>query len=266
VTIAADETVLVGGRSTVTRQGDVVFRASAPWSATTLALLRHLEREGFEHAPRVVGDGFDEHGRETLTYVEGESVHPYAWRDEALPMLGAMLRKLHSAAASFVPPVDAAWRPWFGRELGQPSVIGHCDAGAWNIIARGGLPVALIDWEAAGPVDPMVELAQAGWLNALLFDDDLGEALGLGSVEARGRQVRLLLDGYELPAKDRVGFVGRMRDFAIACAANEAEEAKVTPETTDATALWAITWRTRSAGWLVKHHDTLERIVRAAPG
>ena len=178
-------------------------------------------------------------------------------------MLGAMLRKLHVATASFVPPADALWRPWFGRGIGRPSVIGHCDTGAWNIIARAGLPVALIDWEAAGPVDPMVELAQACWLNALLFDDDLGEALGLGSVEARGRQVRLLLDGYELPAKDRAGFVGRMRDFAVACAANEAAEAKVTPETTDATALWAITWRTRSAAWLVKHHDTLERIVTA---
>lgn len=122
----------------------------------------------------------------------------------------------------------------------------------------------MIDWEEAGPVDPMIELAQACWLNGLLFDDDLGETLGLGSVEARGRQVKMLLDGYELPRDARAGFVDRMRDFAILSAANEAIDAKVTPETEDATPLWGITWRTRSAAWLVKHRDTLDRIVTSA--
>lgn len=199
-----------------------------------------------------------------LTYIEGESLHPYPWDDEALPVLGAMLKKLHLAAASFTPPVGAVWRPWFGRTLGQPSVIGHCDTGAWNIIARNRAPVAFIDWEEAGPVDPMIELAQACWLNALLFDDDLTETLGLASVEARGKQVKMLLDGYELPASRRIGFVALIRDFAILNAANEIIQGNVTAEATDAAAvLGAVAWRTRSAGWLVKHHDTLERVVTA---
>ncbi|MET3896181.1 hypothetical protein ABIB57_000105 [Devosia sp. UYZn731] len=258
-----DELSLVGGRSTVTRLGDVVFRQAAPWSATTAALLRHLEQEGFEHAPRIIGEGFDAKGREMLTYVEGESIHPNPWTDSALPALGEMVRKLHIASASFVPQPNAVWRPWFGRHLGQPRVIGHCDTGAWNIIARGGLPVALIDWEQAGPVDPIIELAQVCWLNALLFDDDLAEVLGLGSAEARGRQVKMLLDGYELPRSGRVGFVGQMRDFAIRSAANEAVEAKVTPESTDPTPLWAVTWRARSAAWMVRHYDVLDRMVTA---
>lgn len=136
-----------------------------------------------------------------------------------------------------------------------------CDTGSWNIISRNRRPVAFIDWEEAGPVDPVVELAQACWLNAQLFDDDLAELQGLGSVEARGRQVKMLLDGYELPRSHRAGFVGLIRDFAILSAANEAIEAKVTPESTDPTPLWAVTWRARSAGWLVKHHDTLERML-----
>lgn len=198
-----------------------------------------------------------------LTYVEGESIHPEPWDDSALPVLGEMLKKLHIASASFVPPVNAAWRPWFGRGLGQPSVIGHCDTGSWNIISRNRRPVAFIDWEEAGPVDPMVELAQACWLNAQLFDDDLAELHGLGSVESRGQQMKMLLDGYQLPRSRRAGFVGLIRDFAILSAANEAIDAKVTPESTDPTPLWAVTWRARSAGWLVKHHNTLERILTA---
>lgn len=259
----AIEIPLVGGRSSVTRLGTVIFRQAAPWSATTVALLQHLEREGFEHAPRVIGNGFDDQGREMLTYIEGESIHPNPWDDSALPVLGEMLKKLHIASASFVPPESAVWRPWFGRELGQPSVIGHCDTGTWNIISRNRSPIAFIDWEEAGPVDPIVELAQACWLNALLFDDDLAEALGLGSVEARGHQMRMLLDGYELSRSRRAGIVDLVRDFAILSAANEAIEAKVTPETTDPAALWGVTWRARSAGWLVKHHDILQRIISA---
>ncbi|MGV0912729.1 aminoglycoside phosphotransferase family protein [Martelella sp. FOR1707] len=258
-----EEVTLKGGRSVVSTLDNVVFRQSQPWSTTTIALLRHLERVGFQHAPRVVGVGIDERGREMLTFIEGESVHPYPWKDEALPLIGEMLRKLHEATTSFVPPDNTHWRPWFGRTIGRAGVIGHCDTGAWNIIARDKLPVALIDWEEAGPVDPLVELAQACWLNALLFDDDLGDALNLGSVEARARQVSLLLDGYGLPTSDRVGFIGLMRDFAIQSAANEASEAGVTPDTTDASALWGITWRARSAAWLVRHHDQLRDVVEA---
>ncbi|MDB5537336.1 MAG: trifolitoxin immunity protein, partial [Devosia sp.] len=61
----------------------------------------------------------------------------------------------------------------------------------------------------------------------------------------------MLLDGYELPRSRRLGFVGKMRDFAIRSAANEAVEAKVTPDSTDPTPLWAVTWRARSAAWMV---------------
>ncbi len=256
-----NETSLVGGRSTVSKAGNIVFRQSQPSSETVMALLRHLESEGFDAAPHVVGGGFDETGREMLSFIEGESIHPDPWTDEALPLIGRMLRRLHEATASFTPPDNAQWRPWFGREMGRPGVLGHCDTGAWNIIARNGLPVALIDWENAGPVDPMIELAQACWLNALLFDDDLARSLHLGPVETRARQVRSLLDGYGLATSRRKGFVGLMRDFAIRDAANEAIEAGVTPETRDASALWGVTWRTRSAAWLVRHQTALESII-----
>ena len=45
--------------------------------------------------------------------------------------------------------------------------------------------MALIDWETAGPADPMIELAQACWLNAKLFSDDVAEREGLPSLLTR---------------------------------------------------------------------------------
>jgi hypothetical protein len=151
----------------------VVHRDPGPWSATVLAFLRHLEQAGFAGAPRVVGSGFAPDGREMVTYIDGASPQPNAWAEDAVGEVGRLLRDLHTAAATFVPAPDAVWRPWFGRQLpGSRPVFGHCDTGPWNIIARGGCPVALIDFEFAGPVDALWELAQAAWLNAQLHDDD----------------------------------------------------------------------------------------------
>jgi hypothetical protein len=196
-----EEQVLTGGGSTVVlRRGGVVLREPRPWSHTVLALLRHLEREGFRGAPRVVGTGFDEDGRETLAYIEGESPQPHAWSDDGAAAIGALLRDLHRATATFTPPADAVWLPWFGRDLeGSPRLIGHCDTGPWNVLARRGRPVALIDWDTVGPVGLRWELAQAVWLNAQLHDDDVAERVGLPDLGTRARQARLILDGYGLP-------------------------------------------------------------------
>jgi hypothetical protein len=109
-------------------------------------------------------------------------------------------------------------------------VIGHCDLGPWNIVARDGQPVALIDWDFAGPVDPLVELAQACWLNAKLHDDIVAEREGLPSAADRARQLRAMTDAYGLSAAQRRGFVDRIIEFIISETAWEADDARVTPE------------------------------------
>ncbi len=251
-----------GGRTAVSRRGSIVLRAAGPWSATVLRLLRHLEDVGFANAPRVVGSGFDEQGRETLSFVEGDFVHPGPWSDEALPAIGGMLRQLHQATASFEIPPNPIWRSWFGRSLGGTRhVLGHCDTGPWNIVAVTGRPVALIDWEDAGPVDPDLELAQACWLNAQLHDDDVAERVGLAPPERRAGQVRLLLDGYGMSRAERVGFVDKMIAFAVHAAADQAVQAGVTMNSKSVDPLWAIAWRTRSASWMLRNRWTLERAL-----
>ncbi|MFC1572332.1 phosphotransferase [Candidatus Eisenbacteria bacterium] len=249
-----------GGRTAVSRKGQVVFREAGPWVSTVHALLKHLERIGFPGSPRVVGSGFDSQGRETLTFIDGEFVHPGPWSEQAFFNIGQLIRDLHRATASFSVPEKAIWREWHGRHLGNPSLsIGHCDTGPWNIVSRDGLPYALIDWEVAGPVDPLTELAQCCWLNAQLHDDDVAESVGLPSLHDRAHHARYILDGYELPNSQRVGFVERMIEFAVHDAAIQAIEGKVTPESRDATPLWGITWRTRSASWMLRRKAILER-------
>ncbi len=258
-----------GGPTGVYRRGRVVAKDTGPWAATVHSLLRHLEEVGFTGAPRVVGSGFDAAGREVLTYVEGEFVDTGPWTLEGTAAVGKLLRELHQATASYRPPPDAIWQPWFGRPLGgETRIISHCDVAPWNIVARNGLPVALIDWEHAGPVDPLIELAQACWLNAKLHDDYVAEIDGLPPLDERARQLRAIVDGYGLSEKQRRCFFDLIIEFVLHDTAEQADEAGVTPDTTDLKVdvlgfnpLWALAWRARAAAWLWRHRRTLRNAL-----
>ena len=89
---------------------------------------------------------------------------------------------------------------------GVRPVIGHGDLGPWNILAVDATPVAFIDWDNAGPVDAVVELAQVAqvaWFNAQLHDDDVGALNNLASPTDRARQLAVIVDGYRLERADR---------------------------------------------------------------
>jgi hypothetical protein len=257
----------------VRRRGDVVIREGRPWSATVVALLRHLEAVGFEAAPRVVGTGLDADGNETLAFIEGERADQADLSDDGAIQLGRLIREVHVATASFAPPLVPVWLPWWGRELGEARrVIGHCDVVPWNVIVRGGIPVGLIDWDTAGPVDPCWDLAQAAWLHARLYGRDSVASGDLPDVQDRLRRLRLIVDGYGLGRADREAFVGTMLEVALRSAAQEGVDAGVAPTRLEPAAVaqvgggtpltghdlvWAMTWRMRSAVWMLDHRDRL---------
>lgn len=256
------------GATEVVLAGDVVLRPASLYTPAVHSLLRHLEAVGYQGAPRVVGDGLTADGREEVTYISGSSPHPKAWDDDALPRIGALLRGLHDATKGFSPPHDAVWAPWFARELvGRHPVIGHCDCGPWNVVARDGVPVAFIDWEFAGPTDAIWEVAHATWLNAQLHDDDIAELHGLPPADQRAAQAGLLLDGYGLRRSERLDFVDKLIAVAVHSARAEAIMGRVTQDSTEAVdengfpVLWAITWRARSASWISRHRQLLERAI-----
>lgn len=250
--------------SGATLSDGVVLKPGGPWSAAVIALLRHLDEVGFSGAPKVVGDGCAADGRMTLGYVPGDSPHPHAWSDAQVGKVGELLRRLHDATASFSPPGDAHWQQTWLRELqGDEWVVGHCDTAPWNIVGRGGAPEAFVDWEFAGPVDRITEVAHTAWLNSQLHDDDVAELQGLPDARTRASHFRSILEGYGLAAGRRREVVDRMIELAVHSARAEAVMARVTPESEEAVGadgypvLWAITWRARSASWMMRHRTLL---------
>jgi aminoglycoside phosphotransferase (APT) family kinase protein len=257
-----------GWQTDVRRVGGLVLRSPSSQSSTIVRFLEHLHAHGFDAAPRPVDGGFAPDGREQFEFIEGESPQPLAWSEEAIWRIGELLRQVHDIGATFDPGPDASWRPWFARSLpGSRPVLGHGDLGPWNILAREGDPVAFIDWDNAGPVDALWEVAQAGWLNAQLHDDDVAALNDLPETTRRIQQLVALLDGYGLERSARPALADMMIEFAIRSAREEAAGANVEPDTSSPTEsgfplLWAVTWRTRAAAWMLDHRTQL----RAALG
>lgn len=207
-----DEQPLGGGRSTtVSRVGDTVRRASGPWTPTVHAYLNYLREAGFVGAPEVLG--LDEHGREILRFIEGETMGdvldpneprtelvtirpwPAAIRsDRALAGVGRLLRELHEAARGFR-PVAPVWRE-HDAPMAADEVVTHGDSGPWNVVYRGENPVALIDWDNARPQRPLLELAGAAWHFVPLGDDEHLRASGFEAPFRRGERLRILSNAY----------------------------------------------------------------------
>jgi Ser/Thr protein kinase RdoA (MazF antagonist) len=150
------EEVPLGGGATaddVVRVGDTVRKPPHRNSQTVRDVLLHLERSGFDAAPRWLG--IDEQGRDILTWMEGETftargrMHPYiddaagriAFSEEQVNAVMRLLRRYHDT---------------FGED-----VTCHGDYGPWNIVWRNGAPFALIDFDNAHRGDPSEDVAYA---------------------------------------------------------------------------------------------------------
>lgn len=257
------EEIVLSSDKSVYRRGDIVLRPAGPWTPNVHALLQYVRSNDFLAAPTVLGEGVDDEGREMLSFIEGEFVHPGPWSDEALVEVGRMVRRLHDAAATFEPAADAVWKPWFLREIGGARAsaggYGHGDIAPWNMVTRAGMPVALIDWEFAGPLDPMAELARVCWLFPQLHDDEVAERVGLPSADVRARQLRLLADAYGLERARRQALFDLILEVVVRETAEEAIEMQVTPDSRGP--LWGLAWRARAAGWIVRHRALLQNAL-----
>ena len=201
-----------GNVAPVYRIGDTVRRATGPWTPGVHALLRHLERSGFDGAPRVLG--IDDEGREILSYIEG--FVPYAphvpgeiWSDDALASAAMILRSYHDAVRSFEAPADARWRYCPGAPT-SGDVVCHNDVAPWNTVYRDGVSVAFIDWDFAAPAPAIWDVAYAAWRFVPLYYDGIPGSDDEVDVKECARRLRLFCDVYAL--EDRSGLLDAIQD------------------------------------------------------
>jgi hypothetical protein len=165
-------------------------------------LLRHLERVGYQGAPRVLG--IDGRGREILSYVpgdvaSGDNLPKYVWTQQTLIGVAQLVRRFHDAVASFTPPIPAAWQI---IDIGskESELICHNDLAPWNTVFQDGSPVAFIDWDLASPGLKAWDVTFALWHFVPLYDDEKSSRLGCeASLDERALRLRRFCDALGFP-------------------------------------------------------------------
>lgn len=214
------EIPLLGGDVTegVVRRGGTVRRPVHDNSPLVHALLRHLEQQGFDGAPRFLG--IDGRGREVLTYVPGEVAGrprpPWIADEERLESVARLVRRYDDAAATFTPPPGSEPAPGLPDPPGippapsyPPELIGHVDITPENVVFSDGRAKALIDFDLAKWATRADEV-----FNMMMWWAPLGDPVDahplLKEVDVP-RRCQIIADSYGMSDRDRE----RVIDVAI---------------------------------------------------
>jgi hypothetical protein len=204
----AGDVPMPAGRMThgIVRRGERLLRPMGSWSPAVHEYLRYLEAAGFEGSPRVLGTDRD---REVLTYIDGDvamdplwepghghRLPPYARSEIALRAAAKLIRKLHLASCGFRPAVTSYRSHPYPPAAGE--IVSHGDLGPWNTVYRDGVPVAFIDWDAAHPVHPLADLADAAWTFVPLAPPGQLTEAGFDPLPDLPARLRAFLDAYGL--------------------------------------------------------------------
>ncbi len=197
----AEERLAGGYLDGAVRVGDTVRRLAGPWTPAVHALLAHLADKGFSGAPRPLG--FDERGREVLTFLDGETVGhrkprpAWVYAEDTLGQVARWMRACHQAAADFVPPPGAVWRA--GGTWSPGLIVVHNDATIHNAAWHQGRLTGFFDWDFAGPAAPAWDLAIAAFSWVPLHARWFAAAEGFTDFAARPGRLDRFLGAYGWP-------------------------------------------------------------------
>ena len=163
--VGEPEERLAGNVGGAWRVGDTVRRATGPWTPAVHSLLEHLAPR-LAHVPQLLG--FDDQGREILSYLPGRVVDIDAelLTPGQIRAVVAWTHSFHQAVAGF----DHGG-PWRFDEVDQPTLVAHNDIAPYNVCFDGDELVGVFDWDLAGPSTPLLELAFIAWNCVPLWRD-----------------------------------------------------------------------------------------------
>jgi hypothetical protein len=195
-----DEEVLRGGNvNTVVRAGDVVLRTAGPQSPTIHRLLSYVRKRGLCWVPEPLG--FDERGRERLSFIPGDVPHEmpaWVWSEPVLIDVACALRAWHDATVGF----DLDGAVWDLPARSPQEVVCHTDFAPYNCVFEDGRFVGAIDFDLCAPGPRVWDLAYTAYRFVPLMPpqdagdfDAPGERSPFSLSEARAR-LNTFLDAY----------------------------------------------------------------------
>ena len=122
----------------------------------------------------------------------GADCWPYQATEQGLRSAARLLRRLHDARTSWVPPADAVWGV---APTEPPEVVCHGDPGPWNMTWIDGQAAGLFDWDFCHPGPRLEDVAYSLEYLAPFRDDDTAMRwLGFTSPPDRSRRLRVFCE------------------------------------------------------------------------
>jgi hypothetical protein len=206
VDVEQEEVPLTGGRIArgVVRVGDTVRRPMPADPGYVHGLLAHLERCGFEGAPRFLG--VDSRGREILSYIEGTTLPHNGFRlsSDAVAAGARLVRRVHDLTA--------------GTEFAAGSEVAcHLNLSQPNFVFRDLIPIAIIDWDVTRPGSRVSNLADFLWafVHPGVYDDDEAALMLCVAAEAYRWTGGGLVDAMLTTVRTFVEVNPEFRDWAV---------------------------------------------------
>lgn len=195
--------VNIGQNREIIKIGNTVHRPTHWWTPAVHDLLSYLESVDFPYSPRVIG--FDDKGREILSYIEGES-GKYGWEkivsDEGLKKYAKFLLSYHQAIKDYKPPENAEWAYANGAP-GSGQIICHGDFGPWNIVWKGDEPIGIVDWDFVLPAKPEFDVLYALEYSApFCSDEDASKLRAFKAAPDRKHRIGVFLSEYGIDISD----------------------------------------------------------------
>ncbi|MEM7130764.1 MAG: aminoglycoside phosphotransferase family protein [Chloroflexota bacterium] len=200
------EILLTGGNvnASVVRIGNTVRRHMTSASPAIHQLLLHLESKGFAGSPRFLG--IDEKNREILSFVDGDTGIPTSiWqRYDALIAAANLLRAYHDATLDFTFCEHPVWA--YSYPLTEHhEVICHNDFAPYNFVYNSGRPIAVIDFDLAGPGPRLRDVAYAAyWIVPLSFNSTDQLEFVQADLKNGSHRLHLFCETYGIPVGEEL--------------------------------------------------------------
>lgn len=156
--LETEELLLGGNVATVHRVGETVRRKPGPCTVQVNELLAYVRSKGVAFVPQPLG--FDELGRQVLSFISGEVPHdlpPWLWAESVLDDAARTLRRWHDATVDYVPSTSV----WGLPPRIPAEVICHNDFAPYNCVFRDHELVGVIDFDACSPGPRAWDIAYA---------------------------------------------------------------------------------------------------------
>lgn len=257
---ASDVELMPAGDVTegVVRVGGTIRRPHQPQSLAVAAYLDWLEDAGFDGSPRFLGR--DGQGRDVLTYLPGAcaGAEPESWvqSEELLASVGRLVRRLHTAAAGYVPD----GHPFPDRPFPVPEsaatvpdgtvLVCHLDVTPQNVVVRDGLAAGLVDFDLAGPATALRDSYNAAmhWVPLRAPEDAWPGWAGTDPF----RRLRVFADAYGWTPEER------RRVPALGVEAAELSYGRMQERARMLGGGWARMWDEGVGGLILRRRDWLE--------